>query len=175
MGAPRWVPVGKIVRTHGIHGAVVIAPYGETLSRRQPGERLFVQNPGGGLPRLLCIAKKRPLGALWALSFEGIGDLNAAQGLVGLEVGVPEGELPPLPEGEYYHHELIGLHVVKEDGTILGRVVGVVETKAHDLYAVATDAGHEVLLPAVDEIIKRIDVSRGVMVVDPPEGLLNDL
>lgn len=175
MGAPRWVPVGKILRTHGIHGAVVVTPFGDTLSRRRPGDRLFVQAPSSGVPRGLRIADKRPLGNLWVLGFEGVEDLDGARRLVGLEVGVPEEELDPLEDGEYYHHQLVGLAVVTESGTPLGRVVGVMETKAHDLYAVATDSGREILLPAVAEIIKTIDVSRGLMVVDPPEGLVDDL
>ncbi|MEJ5365582.1 MAG: ribosome maturation factor RimM [Desulfosoma sp.] len=175
MDSPRWVPVGKILRTHGIHGAVVVAPYGETLGRRQPGERLFVQAARGGVPRALRIADKRPAGQAWVFGFEGIEDLDGARRLVGLEVGVPEEDLDPLEDGEYYYHQLVGLEVVTEAGVPLGRVVGVMETKAHDLYAVKTGSGREILLPAVEEIIKRVDVSRGVMVVDPPEGLLDDL
>lgn len=175
MDAPRWVPVGKILRTHGIHGAVVVAPYGDTLGRRRPGDRLFVQARRGGVPRALRITEKRPLGHGWVLGFQGVEDLNAARRLVGLEVGVPEEDLAPLEEGEYYHHQLVGLEVVNTAGETLGRVVGVVETKAHDLYAVATDSGREILLPAVEAIIKAVDVARGVMVVDPPEGLLDDL
>jgi len=175
MDGPRWVPVGKILRTHGIHGAVVVAPYGDTLARRQPGDRLFVQATHGGVPRGLRIAQKRPQGPAWVIAFEEVEDLNAARRLVGLDVGVPEEDLDPLEDGEYYHHQLVGLAVVTEAGEPVGRVVGVVETKAHDLYAVATDSGREILLPAVEEIIKRIDVPRGVMVVDPPEGLLDDL
>uniref|UniRef100_A0A832EIE8 Ribosome maturation factor RimM n=1 Tax=Desulfacinum infernum TaxID=35837 RepID=A0A832EIE8_9BACT len=175
MDGPRWVPVGKILKTHGIHGAVVVAPYGDTLARRRPGDRLFLQAPRGGVPQGLRIAEKRPLGAAWVIGFEGVEDLSAARRLVGLDVGVPEEDLDPLEDGEYYHHQLVGLAVVTEAGVPLGRVVGVMETKAHDLYAVATDSGREILLPAVEEIIKQIDVARGVMVVDPPEGLLDDL
>ncbi len=175
MGGPRWVPVGKVLRTHGIRGAVVVAPYGETLDRRRPGDRVFVQASPGGVPRELRIEDKRPLRSLWILSFEGIQDLGGARRLVGLELGVPEEDLEPLEEGEYYHHQLVGLEVVTESGTALGRIVGVMETKAHDLYAVETDSGREILLPAVAEIIKVVDVTRGIMVVDPPEGLWDDL
>jgi len=112
---------------------------------------------------------------MWVFGFERIENVQDAEALVGLEVGVPEDELASLEEGEYYYHQLVGLQVVDERGTFLGRVVGVMETKGHDLYAVDTGTGREFFLPAVDEIIRTIDVSRGIMVVDPPEGLMNDL
>ncbi|MGQ9484835.1 MAG: ribosome maturation factor RimM [Desulfosoma sp.] len=172
MSGPRWVAVGKIVRTHGIRGAVVIAPYGDTLYRRQCGQWLFVQPSTSGVPRPLRLVEKRPLGAEWLVRFERMEGVDAAERLVGLEVGVPEDELAPLNDGEYYHHQLVGLRVLRKDGVALGRVVGIMETRAHDLYVVETDAGREVLLPAVTEIIREIDVSRGIMVVDPPEGLI---
>ncbi len=172
MSGPRWVAVGKIIRPHGIRGALLIAPYGETLNRRESGQWLFVQGLTGGVPRALRIVEKRPLGAAWVVGFEGVQDIEAAQRFVGQEVGVPEEELAPLEAGEYYHHQLVGLQTVTEKGAVLGRVVGVMETRAHDIYVVETDSGREILLPAVDEIVKAIDVPRGIMVVDPPEGLI---
>lgn len=172
MSGPRWVAVGKIVRTHGIRGALVIAPYGATLNRRQCGQWLFVQPPTSGVPRALRLVEKRLLGAEWLVHFEGVEDVGSARPFVGLEVGVSEDELAPLDEGEYYHHQLVGLRVLRKDGVVLGRVVGIMETRAHDLYVVETDAGREVLLPAVAEMILEIDMLRGVMVVDPPEGLI---
>lgn len=172
MSGPRWVAVGQIVKTHGIRGALLIAPYGETLSRRQCGQWLFVQAPTSGVPRPLRLLEKKPLGGQWLVRLEGVEDVEAARRFVGLEVGVPEEELAPLEDGEFYHHQLVGLRVLRTDGMVLGRVVGILETRAHDLYVVETDSGREVLLPAVAEIVHAIDVPRGVMVVDPPEGLL---
>ncbi|ROR01622.1 ribosome maturation factor RimM [Desulfosoma caldarium] len=171
MSGQRWVAVGQIVKTHGIRGALVIAPYGETLSRRQCGQWLFVQAPTSGVPRPLRLVEKRPLEGKWLVRLEGVEDVEAARCFVGLEVGVPEEDLAPLEAGEYYHHQLMGLRVLTPDGVVLGRVVGILETRAHDLYVVETDSGREALVPAVAEIVHAIDVSRGVMVVDPPEGL----
>lgn len=77
-------------------------------------------------------------------------------------------EAPPLPEGEFYHYELLGLDVVDLAGRLLGRVAQIIETGANDVYAVRGPEG-EILLPAIESVIREIDPANGWMVVDPPE------
>lgn len=77
-------------------------------------------------------------------------------------------EAPPLPEGEFYHYELLGLDVVDLDGRLLGRVAEIIETGANDVYAVRGPEG-EMLLPVIESVIREIDPANGRMVVDPPQ------
>jgi 16S rRNA processing protein RimM len=82
---------------------------------------------------------------------------------------VRESDLPPLPEGEYYRFQLVGLRVVDTEGRDLGVLEEVLETGANDVYRVRAPDGSDVLLPATADVVIRVDLEAGVMTVDPPE------
>lgn len=75
--------------------------------------------------------------------------------------------LPSLPEGEYYHHQLVGLQVFAEDGQLLGILTEVLETGANDVYLVTAEGGKEILLPAIREVILGVDLAEKTMRVRP--------
>ncbi len=74
-----------------------------------------------------------------------------------------------LPDGEYYWHDIIGLEVVTEEGQILGRIESVFPTGSNDVY-VCRGNGKEILLPAIDDVVRKIDMDHGMMVVTAAEG-----
>jgi 16S rRNA processing protein RimM len=74
-------------------------------------------------------------------------------------------ELPPLPEGEYYHHQLIGLSVLLETGESLGELEQILETGANDVYLVRRSDGSEMLLPAIEDVIVTVNLERKEIVV----------
>jgi 16S rRNA processing protein RimM len=84
-------------------------------------------------------------------------------------VFVKAAELPKLPEGEYYHHQLLGMTVVDEAGQILGDLTDILETGANDVYLVKSAEGKELLLPAIEDVILEVNLERGEMRVRPPE------
>ncbi len=77
--------------------------------------------------------------------------------------------LPNLEDGRYYHHQLIGLNALREDGTSLGSVQDIIVTGANDVYVVVDAAGNETLLPAIDSVVLKIDLETKSIVVRPPE------
>ena len=83
-------------------------------------------------------------------------------------------EVLPLPKGHYYHYQIVGLLVETEGGTVLGRVTEVLETGSNDVYLVKDDQGREFLLPALKEVIRDIDLEKGLMLVRPLPGMLED-
>ncbi len=83
-------------------------------------------------------------------------------------VRIDRADAPPLPEGEYYHYQLIGLDVVDTDGRLLGRLARIIETGANDVYVVIGPEG-EILLPAIESVVREVDLDSGRMVVQPPE------
>jgi 16S rRNA processing protein RimM len=91
-----------------------------------------------------------------------------AAALRGRQIRVDREALPPLPEGELYHYQLIGLDVVDEAGTLLGRIAEIIETGANDVYVVRGPAG-EVLFPAINEVVREVDLENGRMTVRPQE------
>ena len=86
-------------------------------------------------------------------------------------VYVKSTQVPPLPEGQHYQYEMIDLDVVDENGTLLGKLVEVLETGANDVYVVRDDAGKEILLPAIPSVILNLDVEHRLMRVHLLEGL----
>lgn len=132
--------------------------------------------PPGGEPVRRVLEESRVYGDKVVVKFEGVDDAAAAEGLVGQDILIPCNGLVDLPEGSYYIFELVGLTVRTRAGRTLGKVRDVVSTGGTPLFAVVpedeTAEGGEILLPAAASICTSIDRERGVITVDPPEGLL---
>ncbi len=84
----------------------------------------------------------------------------------GAKIVVARSERFPLPEDEYYVDDLIGLVVKDKEGSIIGRLTEIWETPANDVYQVLDDDGHEILLPAIEDVVLRVDIEGGEMVAD---------
>src|SRR6202044_248084 len=131
-------------------------------------------DPAPGQPALQVAAKRWHSGQL-LIAFAGITDRTAAGELTGTWLSVDSSQLPPPPDpDEFRDHELIGLSV----RTSAGQAVGVVTDVLHhgqDLLVVrrAADQGEEYLIPFVKAIVPEVDVAAGVLVIDPPPGLLD--
>ena len=106
------------------------------------------------------------------IGLQGVETMNEAEQLAGLELRVPVESLAPLPEGTFYHHDLVGCRVVTNDGQDVGTVEGVEGTFAGSRLVVAGGRG-EILIPLATEICRTIDVAGKRIVIDPPEGLLD--
>jgi 16S rRNA processing protein RimM len=104
------------------------------------------------------------------LQLVGIDDRNAAERLRGCSVWMPSEKMRKLPEGEYYWRDIIGLQVLTEEDEILGRIESVFPTGGNDVY-VCRGEDREILLPAIGDVVRKIDTDRGVMVVRLLKGL----
>lgn len=78
----------------------------------------------------------------------------------------------PLPEGQYYHHQIIGLQVRTTQGELIGTITEVLTGKSNDNYIVQSDNG-EILIPAIEDVVQAIDLEQGFMTIEAIEGLLN--
>jgi 16S rRNA processing protein RimM len=102
-----------------------------------------------------------------------VSDRDAAETLRGKDVLIRQEDAVKLPRGEFYWHEVIGLSVL--DATtqqVLGTVVDILETGANDVYVVRSPLGKEILVPAIKDVVKSIDPTSGVMVIEPLAGML---
>jgi len=113
----------------------------------------------------------RAAGRMLVAKLSGISYRDQARALQGAYLTVPQQDLPPLPEGEYYRYQLIGLAVRAADGRDLGHVVEVTSTPSNDVYLVRGPLG-EILVPAVDDIVQGVDLTAGVVTVEIVPGLL---
>jgi 16S rRNA processing protein RimM len=162
--------VGRIARTHGLRGQVVVNPETDFLEARfQPGAELFVER--GGTIEPLTIAHVRFQQQRPIIGFAGIETIDAAQRLGGLELRVPADRLAALPAGTFYRHDLVGCRVETRTGEAVGTVREVEGTLTGSRLVIDA-AGGEVLIPLVSEICPVIDPAAKRIVIDPPEGLL---
>lgn len=136
-----------------------------------PGRTLYVGAEGDPAPRAHEVATVRAHRARLLVGFAGVATRTDAERLTGLFALIPLSEAQPLPEGEFFAHEVLGLAVVTPDGTPLGRVVEVLETGANDVLRVA--GAREVLVPFIDDVVAEIDLAAGRLVVRPLPGLLD--
>ena len=117
----------------------------------------------------MLVEAARVQGQTVLLKLEGIDDRNTAETLRGKILQTPE--LHTIyTAGTYFQHDIIGLETVTESGEVLGRVISVLETGANDVYVVKGERG-ELLLPAIEDVIKQVDVPRGRLVVEVLPGL----
>jgi 16S rRNA processing protein RimM len=168
--ASGWIAVGRIGRAHGVKGEVTVLPLSEVASRFESGSLLFA---GEGGDRPLTVATARRHRARLVVSFAEVGDRTQAEALVGTYLFVSVGSVPPLPEGTWWPHELVGCDVVTEGGRSLGTIREVVHGPANDLWA-TEGAGGEVLVPALKDVVRRVDLDGRRIVVREVPGLTGD-
>ncbi len=131
------------------------------LELMAPGSQVFVGE--GHHP--VSIEATRWKNDLLLLKFVGIDDRTEVSEWTNALLYVKTDQLPALPQGEHYLHELIGLNVFEPDGTYLGVLMEILETGANDVYLIRNDGGDEVLVPATEEMILEIDLNQEKMVV----------
>ena len=164
---PRFVAVGRITRAHGVKGEVAVLPLSQVEARFEPGARVLAGEDQG---EELVVAEARPHRGRLLVKFRGLTDRDRAEALQGTYLFVPASESPSLPPGEFWTHDLIGCHVVAEDGRSLGSVREVIHTQANDVWLVEAD-GEETLVPALKEVVADVDLSARRIVVRLVPGL----
>jgi 16S rRNA processing protein RimM len=164
-GEPEYVLVGKLQRSHGVTGEIVLGITTDFPERINRGKLIYL----GGDHSPIMISGARPFHQNMLITLEGIHNREEAAELTNLEVFVKTDELPALSDGQYYHHQLVGLKAVVEEGTEIGTLTEIMETGANDVYVVTDSSGKETLLPAIDDVILRIDLTAKKIVIKPPE------
>lgn len=161
--------IAWVAAAHGVRGALRLRPETD-FPERLPGRRVWLEGPA---PRWAVLETVQPYrrGMLIA-RVDGVVDREGAEALRGYELQVPMEELPPLPAGEYYHHQIVGLAVVDEQGADLGRVTEVRRTGANDVYVVERSGGRRWMLPAVRAFVLEIDLEAARITVRPIPGLI---
>jgi 16S rRNA processing protein RimM len=164
---PGFVAVGRVSTAWGVRGVIKVIPLVDKQERLASGRSVTV----AGQRR--TIENSRWQKGMAYLKLSGIDDRETAFALRGQLLTVPESELEPLGEGQYYRFQLVGLAVESTAGASLGHVTDVLGTGANDVYIVQGERG-EILIPATDDIVKEIDLEHGRMVIEEVPGLTPD-
>jgi 16S rRNA processing protein RimM len=166
------VVVGRLGRPHGVRGEIAVQLRTDEPERRfAPGATLATDRPGH--PALTVRAARRH-GPRLLVSFAEVRDRTRAEGLQGalLSADVDEAETPADPD-EFYDRHLVGLNAVTPDGLDVGVVTQVMHLPAHDVLSITSALGEELLVPFVTELVPRVDLSAGRVVVSDLPGLLD--
>jgi len=167
-GEPVFLAVGKLRRPHGLRGEIIMDVLTDFPERLHRGITLFV----GPEHQPLRLRSHRWHGAALLVTFEGYDTSEQAGELRNHLAYVTAADRPQLPEGEYYHHQLIGMKVVSEQGEVLGKVTEILATGANDVYVVRPEIGVEILIPAIDEFVLAVDLEHHELRVRLAPGLL---
>ena len=166
-GAGGRVAVGRVNAAWGLRGHVKVTPFTSNPDRIRTGAVLLVR----GEPRAV-LDVRRPRGYPCVV-FEGCEDAAAAAALRGAMIEIEDADLPALPDGEFYVHDLVGLAVVDADGEPLGELAEVIRTGANDVYLVRREGARDALVPAIRDIVLGVDLEAGTMRIEVVPGLLD--
>jgi 16S rRNA processing protein RimM len=167
-GEPVYLVIGFLRRAHGVRGEMIMDLHTDFPERLKDGRQLFV----GDERKPMTLSGVRPHAKGVLVKLQGIETPEAAGQLRNQWVYVRATDVPSLPEGKIYQHELFGFEVVEENGTSLGELVEIIETGANDVYVVRNEAGKEILLPAIPSVILETDLARRLIRVHLLEGLM---
>lgn len=161
--------LGKITKTHGVKGELIIWLDVDFPDEYEDMESIFLEVKGELVPYFIEDLQIR--GSKSIIKFEEIDSFDDAKKLVDCDVYLPEDTLPELDEDQFYYHEIIGFDVVDSTHGKLGKIIGVFENNSQDLIGMEYQ-GIEVLIPISDEIVKTIDREKKELHTAMPDGLL---
>ena len=161
---PQTAVVGVMVDSWGFRGEVRIQPLTDNPRRFAKDDRIMI---AGSFYR---VESSRWHRGMALVKLEGIETAEDAARLAGAEIEVPLDQVPPLPEGSYYHFQILDMEVWTSSGEHLGSVEDILSTGSNDVYLVRRGS-EEVLVPAIDGVVLEVDVEGGRITVELPDGL----
>ncbi len=165
----KYVLIGKIGKAHGLKGEVKVISFSDQPKNIEQYRQLVLVTEQGNLSSPLDIVQSRAGAKETIVALQSITDRTAAEKLRGSGVLVAKEELPPLPEDEFYLHELEGVEVTTEEGQALGRVQSFLYNGVQDILVVGAGE-EEYLIPLIPGMI--VERNEDGIVIAPPPGLL---
>lgn len=167
-GESIYLAIGFLRRPHGVMGEIIMDLHTDFPDRIKPGRKVYI----GEKHDAFTIGSVRAHGNGLLIKLLGFDSPETAGRFRNQWMYVKSSEVPPLPEGRYYKHELIGLTVMTDAGEKLGELDEVLETGANDVYIVVKEDGKEILLPAIPDVVLDVDMTDKVIKVHIIDGLL---
>ena len=166
-----YLAIARIVAAHGLRGEVRCAIVTDFPERFQRTREVYL----GQRKRHYVVQRARLAKDAVIVKLESVDSRADAEGLRGLTMFVPERDAVPLEDGLYFWHQVIGLRVVTVEGEPLGSIIDIIETGSNDVYVVrggdAPGQRGELLIPAIGDVVRAVDIDTGTMTVDLIEGL----
>lgn len=164
-----YLSIGQIINIHGFKGEVKVYPLTDDMSRFKKLKEVFVEE-NEQLIKYVVEEIKFQSNVL-VMKLKGIDTEEAANKLRNCYMKVDRKSAVKLPKDTYFICDLIDLEVYDEEGLLLGKVKDVLQTGSNDVYVVQTE-GKDILIPALKEVVREIDIRNRKLVVKLPEGLI---
>jgi 16S rRNA processing protein RimM len=165
---PRFLIIGRVAKPWSYRGELKIEILTDFPERFASLQTVYL----GDDAKPFSVERARLHGNAALLKLKGVDSTEAGNRLRDLLVRIPTSDAVPLPRGQYYLYQLVGLAVRTVQGETLGRVVDILDTAgANDVYVVQ-DGKREILIPAIEPVVKQVDLDRGEIVVELLEGLI---
>lgn len=166
----KFLKIGQIVNVHGIKGQVKVYPYTDDIDNLTNLKYVYLsESKDSKINILLCRVQKNML----LISFEGITTVEEAETLRNKYIYILRDELKPLQEDNYYIDDLLSMEVIDlKNNSVLGKISYVFNTGANDIYEVETVDNKKIYLPAIKQVIKKVDIQEKKMYVEVMEGLI---
>ena len=166
----KYLEIGQIVNTFGIKGMVKVKPFTDNIERFSNLEKIYIKNKSGQTEYKIQKVKYHKNMVL--VKFEGIENPEQADLLRNSYLIVDRETEEPLEAGRYYIVDMIGLDVFTDDNEYLGKLEDIYNTGSNDIYVVKNELGKQVLLPAIEDVIKNIDMDNKKVIVHLIPGLV---
>ncbi len=166
---PVFVIIGKFRRPHGIRGEIVMTVLTDFPDLVKPGQRIFA----GEQHQPYVISSIRWHGADMLISLVELPDRTAVEIFRNIMVYMKADDVPELPEGDFYIHQLVGMEVITDQGLTLGRLKEIIVTGANDVYLIEPAEGKNILIPAIDQVVLEINQEERKVLVHIIPGLLD--
>ena len=168
----KLLEIGQIVNSYGIKGFLKVVPYTDDITRFDNLKTIYIEK--NKKLEEMQIEEVKYHNNLVLLKLKGIDDINDTLEYKNCYIKIDRKDAVELPKNSYFIVDLIGLEVYTEEGTLIGTLVDVFPTGSNDVYVVKDELGKQILLPAIGDVIKDVQLENKKMVVHLIEGLGED-
>lgn len=162
--------IGQIVNTFGINGMVKVVPFTDDIKRFDELKRVYIEN--NNIEKEYQIEQVKYHKNIILIKFKNINKIEEAEKLKNKYLKINREDTKPLEEGRYYIVDLLGLDVYTQEEVLLGKIEDIYNTGSNDIYVVKDELGKQLLLPAISDVIKQIDIKKGKIIVHLLNGLV---
>lgn len=165
-----FLEIGQIVNSYGLKGQMKVVPFTDNIKRFSKLKTIYIEIEKQLKEFKIQEVKYHKNNIL--IKLENIDDINDAEKYKNCYIKIDRKDAVKLPEDTYFIVDLIGIEVFTEENILLGKIVDVFPTGSNDVYVVKDELGKQILLPAISEVIKNVDITNKKMIVNLIKGLV---
>ena len=165
-----YLEIGQIVNTNGLKGLVTVNPFTDDITRFEDLETVYILYHNELIKMTIEDVKYKKNQVL--LKFKGIDTIEEAEKYRECYIKIDRKDAVELPKDTYFIADLLGLEVFTSDNKFLGKIDDVFQTGSNDVYVVKDEKGKQILLPAISDVVKKVDLENKKIVIELIEGLI---